>query len=230
VPGLLELAVGFVPGSLWLAHIARKDDWEREPWRVLLAVFALGALSAFAIADLRPRIEALWPPLDGAAGLWLDAFAITALSEELAKLCAVALGALWLAEWDEPMDGLVYGSAAGLGFAAVENAYYLAHHGYEVSVLARAVTAMLAHACFTAGGAFLLGLARLAGGLRWLGFGALALVAAVVPHGLYDLLLMSGERQGLVALLAVLPGAVALFSVQMRWARARSPRYHPRAG
>lgn len=230
MPGVLELALGFVPGSLWLVHIARKDDWEREPWRVLLTVFALGALAAFAIAVLRPRIEALYPPVDGRSGLWLDAFLITALWEELAKLAAVAGGALWLSEWDEPMDGLVYGAAAGLGFAAVENAYYLACSGYEFSVLARAVTAMLAHACFTAGGAFLLGMARLAGGRAWTGYGALALLAAVVPHGLYDLLLSGGEGQGLVALLAVLPGVLVVFSLQLRWARARSPVFHPRRG
>ncbi|MBI5361626.1 MAG: PrsW family intramembrane metalloprotease [Planctomycetes bacterium] len=230
MPGPLELGFGLVPGLAWMIHIARKDDWEREPWRVVLSVFLLGAIAAVAVAFGRPRIEAAWPALDGEAARWLDAFAITALTEELAKLSAVALGALWLSEWDEPMDGLVYGAAAGLGFAAMENAYYLSIDGLCFETCARAFTAMLGHACFTAGGAFLLGLARLGGWRNARIFVPLAVLAAVLPHGLYDLLLTGSRALGLAALLLVVPGALVLFALQVRWARARSIAYHPRGG
>lgn len=230
VPGPLELGLGLVPGLAWMIHITRKDDWEREPWRVVVTVFFLGLLAALAVAFGRPRVEACWPALDGAAARWLDAFAITALTEELAKLAAVALGALWLSEWDEPMDGLVYGAAAGLGFAAMENAYYLTIEGYRFETCARAFTTMLGHACFTAGGAFFLGLARLGGWRSARVFAPLAVLAAVLPHGLYDGLLAGSRASGLVALLLVLPGALVLFALQVRWARARSIAYHPRGG
>ena len=230
MPGALELGLGLAPGLAWMIHIARKDDWEREPWRVVLAVFVLGVLSALLIASCRPRVEALWPALDGEAGRWLDAFAITAFSEELAKLAAVSSGALWLSEWDEPMDGLVYGAAAGLGFAAMENAYWFATHGYSFDTLARSFTTMLGHACFTAGGAFLLGLARLSGWRMAHVFGPLALATAVVPHGAYDFFLSGSRASGVVGLVVVLPGAVVLFALQVRWARVRSIAYHPRRG
>ncbi|MBK7877455.1 MAG: PrsW family intramembrane metalloprotease [Planctomycetes bacterium] len=230
MPGPLEFVLGLAPGLAWMVHVARKDDWEREPWRILLAVFALGALSAFLIAFQRPRIEAFWPAFDGEGARWVDAFLVTALSEELAKLAAVALGALWPAEWDEPMDGLVYGAAAGFGFAGIENAYFLAAEGLEFGVVARVFTAMLAHACFTGSGAFLLGLARLAGGRRAAWLALLGVCAAVVPHGVYDLFLLGTRDEGLVALLAVLPAALVAFALQVRWARARSIEYHPRGG
>lgn len=228
MPGPLELLLGLAPGLAWTVHVARKDDWEREPWRVVLAVFALGALAAFLIAVQRPRIEAFWPALDGVPGRVVDAFLVTALSEELAKLAAVALGALWLAEWDEPMDGLVYGAAAGLGFAAVENAYFLSTEGFEVAVFGRVFTAMLAHACFTASGALLLGLARLRAWRSTVTLTLLGFAAAVVPHGLYDLLLFGSRGEGLVALLALLPAVLGVFALELRWARALSPDYHPR--
>lgn len=226
----IDVVLGFAPGVAWLVRVRRADDWEREPWGIVLRVFALGVIAGLAIAAYRPRIESWYPPLTGDAGLWLDAFAITAFWEELVKLAAVALGALWLAEWDEPMDGIVYGAAAGLGFASVENTVYFATEGLQGGgglVLARAFTATLAHACFTGAAAFMLGVARLDG---WRGAGRMlvaALAIAVALHGAYDVLLMGESSRAPLALVLVLPAALTLFALQARWARARSALYHP---
>jgi protease PrsW len=56
----------------------------------------------------------------GENALW-----IAAVPEETVKVGIIAAVALRSREFDEPMDGVVYGTAVGLGFAAVENFLYV---------------------------------------------------------------------------------------------------------
>ncbi len=223
-----DVLLGFLPGLLWLAYIWRKDDWEPEPRWLLLRVFLLGCAAALLIARLRPRIELILPAEPGLAADLMDAFVVTALSEELVKVAAFALGILWHRECDEPLDGIIYGGAAALGFASLENAYFLAASGGTAVLVARAFTANLAHVAFTALACFCLVRAKLEGGWRR---GVLALwgfAVAVVLHGTYDLFLESWPRFSFVSLLLLLPLALVVLGVSARWARARSPLFHPR--
>ena len=89
--------------------------------------------------------------------------------------------------------------------------------------MSRAFTANLAHAAFTGGAAFFIGLARLhyrhGIPLALLGIGL-----AVVFHGAYDLFLFSLPRWNLVSLLLVLPLAIALLGLRIRWAQGQQSR------
>lgn len=215
------LSLSLAPALLWLAYMRRKDRYEPEPWIHLFAVLLLGAAAAYAIGWARPRVEH-FAALRGLDGAWGEAFLVTALPEEFAKLAAVACGALWLSEWDERCDGIVYGAAAGLGFASVENVYYLLESQSLGVVVARAFTAELGHVVFTASGGFLLGLAKLAPRRRVL-CALAALATAVALHGSYDLLLGAGGLAALLALVLLLPLGLVLLALKMRWALARSP-------
>lgn len=219
--GWLDAVVGLLPGCLWLWYFRRKDVWEPEPLAALVRVFLWGALAGWGIAWVRPRLEGFLP---AEPGLWLDladAFLVTALAEETVKLLAIVAGALWASEWDEPMDGIVYGAAAALGFASFENAVYVATSEQAWLVLARAFTANLAHVAFSASVGFFAGLGKLRGRtLPWMLFG---LAAACVPHGLYDLWLFSRPEWNALSLLGVLPASLVLLGLKIRWSSARSP-------
>lgn len=220
MPSLPELAAGAVPGILWLVWVRRKDRLEPEPWRLVVRVFGLGVAAGWLIALVRPRLEVWCLPTD--PGPWADladAFVVTAGGEELAKLLAFALGALWHAEWDEPMDGIVYGAAAGLGFASIENAYFLSADGDAALLLSRAFTANLAHLAFTGILGFGFGYAKLTGRWRFVLIGSLA---AVFLHGAYDWLLFASESASPLALLGVLPLALVAVGLKATWARGRS--------
>lgn len=218
---LRDVLIGFAPGLLWLVWFWRKDAFEPEPKLALARVFALGCAAAVGVVVLRPRLET-WLPAEEGLGLDLaDAFLVTALTEELLKLAAFALGALWHREWDEPMDGIVYGTAAALGFASLENAVFLATSDSATLVLARAFTANLAHVAFTGGMAFFIGLGKLRG--RAVSCWTVGIVLAVGLHGVYDLFLFSLAEWNALALLGVLPLSLALLGLKMRWAQARSP-------
>lgn len=218
------IGLGVLPCLFWLWTVLRHDDHEREPWGLVVLGLALGAAATLGVVWLRPLLEALLAPLSPAA----DAFVVTALGEELWKLCAL-LPLLLHREADEPLDGGVYGAAVGLGFAGAENVFFVQQGGDAWLALQRSFTATLMHTACTG----CLGIAWAEGKLRRFGAGAVAwlafgLCAAVGLHGLYDLFLTGDRAQALLSLLGVLPVALVLLAVKVRWARRRSPAFHPR--
>ncbi|MHC4472397.1 MAG: PrsW family intramembrane metalloprotease [Planctomycetota bacterium] len=195
---------------------------------LVLRVFALGCGSAFLVLFVRSTfLEGLLPDEPGWTRDLLDAFLVTGLGEELAKLAAFFVGAFLHRELDEPLDGIVYGVAAGLGFASVENVVYQLQLDDSKIIVLRAFTATLGHVAFTGSMGFFFGLAK----LSRTGRGALLMVAglglAVLFHGLYDIFLFRGGGLAFVSLLCVLPLLMVLIGLKIRWARARSAKYHP---
>jgi RsiW-degrading membrane proteinase PrsW (M82 family) len=79
------------------------------------------------------------------------AFLSAAVPEEFFKWLIVVLYCARHKEFDEPMDGLVYGAVASLGFATFENVVYVwvsevsTQAGLQVA-LARGLTAVPMHA------------------------------------------------------------------------------------
>jgi len=220
----LAIPCGVGPSLFWLWLIHRHDDHEREPWLLVVMALLLGALSTYGVLWLRPWLEEGLAPVTAA----MDAFVVTALAEECWKLAAL-VPLICMHELDEPLDGVVYGTAVGLGFAGIENVFYAQQGGDLELLLQRAFTSTLTHAACTG----CLGFCWAQGKLRrlgcstagWLGGG---IVLAVVLHGLYDLCLGGGRALSLVSLLVVLPVALVLLALKVRWARGRSPHYHPR--
>lgn len=181
------LAVG--PSVVLLAYFWLRDRYDREPFGHVIGAFGLGVYAVLAVkgafAMLEPLIPTGWPVGYGELARLADAFGLAAGAEELAKL--VVLGAavqLWEA-LDEPLDGLLYGVAVGLGFATLENLIYLsaldATRGWQ-----RAIFAVPAHALFGGTMGYYLGRAKLEPrGPRRL-HRALAFVLPVLFHGAYN--------------------------------------------
>ncbi len=185
-------------------------------------MFLLGAIAALATVWLRPRIEAfVLAHGAGAPERLLDAFVVTAAVEETLKFAAFALGALWTAEWDEPLDGVVYGAAAGLGFAAIENAFFVWATGDPNLALTRGFTATLAHVAFSGGFGLFVGLARLRWcKLRWT-WAAAGAIGAIASHGAYDSWAVRGGGSRF-ELFGSMLGLVLFLAIAIRWAHRRS--------
>lgn len=227
MPNAVQLILGFAPGLLWLWWVCSKDDWEPEPAHHVLAAFTWGVLSAIAVVFWRPAFEGLLPQLAPRADALVDAFVVTAFFEEFAKASVLVVGCSWFREWDEPIDGIVYGAAVGLGFASFENVVYLSIGGATSVVLVRAFTATLVHATCTACVGFLLGLGKSRSRWRALTACVLALALATLAHGTYDALLSATRASALVSLLVLLPFLLSMLSFGLRWSRSRSPLHHP---
>ena len=183
-----ELALlGAAPALVAMAIIDRMDSKRPEPRSTLRRVALAGAISALPVILVGELLKLVGPTTGYAAALWMS-FVIAALPEETAKLTSVYLMAWRRPEFDERMDGIVYGARAGLGFALVENVAYLlllphSWSEYVTVYIGRAVLAVPGHAIWGGVSGYYAARRRFDGrGPSWWG----GVLIAVVMHGAYD--------------------------------------------
>ena len=180
---VLTVLCTILPVAVLLRYFYVRDA-HREPRSILVKTFLLGLLATIPVVLLDLALEALRPAsLSLLRGALYEAFVLAAIPEELLKLAVILRYSIRQASFNEPMDGIVYGATAALGFAFLENALYVAQGGLVVAAL-RSVTAVPMHA---AAGAIL---GHFAARSRFARGGRLeackGLAAAVTLHGLYD--------------------------------------------
>ncbi len=173
-----------------------RQDLHPEPRRVVWSTFLLGALTAapvyFAELGADDLLTTLLAPLHLST---IPHTAVTtlfgvALPEELAKFAVLFFYARRNRAFDEPMDGLVYGAAAALGFAGVENVLYVVDADVGTAVM-RGLLSVPGHAF----DGMLMGALLGAGLVRPQHRGRLTLLALALPtlcHTLFDLPLLLG--------------------------------------
>ena len=219
-PFLRWFVPAVLPAVLLAVGVYRSDD-EREPIWLVSLVFLLGGLFA-GVAFLIEAKAAAWTGLDirasvsGEAGSLLFLYAVVAPVREAAKVSA-AWAAFRTRHFDEPYDGLVYASAAAVGFAAIENAIMLRTHPTGGIWLARAALAFPAHLFFACAWGYALGRSRQ---LKTPGtLFPVTWVGSVAAHGLY-VHFVYGRGPG--ALVAAVPLLIAMAVVA--WIAGRDLR------
>ncbi len=217
--------VSILPGLLWLWFFRRQDAAEPEPRWLLLLLFGLGMFSVGPAL----LIESPWQYIfktsirtGDLAHLALLSFGLVGTVEETVKL-AVLLIPLKLAEYDEPLDGIIYGVTIGLGFAALENLMYAAGRGPVIGLF-RAVVTSLAHAAFTGWLGYFMTLARYRRH-RFLLFEGLIL--AIVLHGAYDFLLLGAFGFSALLSFIMVGGAMLLLLRKIAELESISPFHRP---
>jgi RsiW-degrading membrane proteinase PrsW (M82 family) len=131
------LVVGFValsvlPALGLVVFIRRADVTSPDPSAVLLFVFVLGILLANIAAIVNTAVaqtgvlEVIGDQFGGAVAISLFFVLVVAPGEELVKLLAGGLYTYRSEQFDAVAAGAVYGAVAGLGFATIENAIYIA--------------------------------------------------------------------------------------------------------
>lgn len=195
---LLSVCAAGVPTAAWSALVWWCDRYEREPVALGIGAFLWGALPAVAIALLLESALGIPSAFSGSA-LVQDVFAssgIAPLVEEMAKgIGLLLILLLGRAEFDDLLDGILYGALVGFGFGATENVLYfmsaLLDAGWAswgFTVFLRAVVFGLNHAFFTAFTGAGIGIARAAGAgwvrrcAPWIGLGL-----AMLFHSLHNL-------------------------------------------
>jgi RsiW-degrading membrane proteinase PrsW (M82 family) len=212
----------FVLSFAWLFFVRRFDRVRPEPVWLVIATFLLGGLAIVPAALAEMGLSMLSPWLDpGLATLGGQVFALplsiavftvaVGAVEETAKYAAAWSLARHRKEFDEPVDGIVYGCAAALGFAAVENIKYFALGRMSGVVIAmRAFETVPAHMFFGAIWGYGMGLKLVSRRARVLPYLAIAALA----HGTFDAV-VSTEGLQLVVTVLVLVLAFA-FVVMLR--------------
>ncbi|MFZ5438976.1 MAG: PrsW family intramembrane metalloprotease [Myxococcota bacterium] len=209
---LLALA-GVIPAVVLMALVARYDAKRPEPKKQLWLATALGGLSTVPVIGVQLLLEKLNP--GGLSGALYTAFLVAALTEETAKALALYLAVWRHPAFDERLDGIVYATRAGLGFALVENVGYLlgaqSISGFVGIFVLRAALAVPGHAIYAGFMGYWAARKRFDGhGPGLLG----GLGIAIFLHGAYDaaLFLMGALTQGTMQLL-ILPLATVPFIV-----------------
>jgi protease PrsW len=167
---LPSLVLCLVPALLWLGYFYLQDRHEPEPKEFVLGVYLLGAFVAWPLARYT---QGLWPsmPVGGPLSPKAVFFAIVpgGLAQELAKYLVVRYSVYMSDEFDEPMDGIVYMMAAGIGFATAENWHAIGAAGGTIFLATgtmNVVVATLAHGCFAGVLGYALGIAHWTGAAR----------------------------------------------------------------
>jgi len=223
--------VALVPSLYYLVRTRNTERYAREPYLRLLAVFGYGAIAAVVVSLVLEiliignlaRFQRLY--LLGDTN-FLAAVVVAPIVEEAAKAMGVVFVVGYFARAE---DGLVYGVAAGLGFAATENLLYevsaleVGVVAYFATALIRTISSTLLHASAT--GVTGLGLGRAHALKRPLALAFPYYLVAVLMHSFFNLVAglgtthpgMLGDYTDLVSLVV----CVVFAGVAFRLARAR---------
>ncbi|MFQ6054259.1 MAG: PrsW family intramembrane metalloprotease, partial [Candidatus Bathyarchaeia archaeon] len=201
---------GFTAPVVYLIWMVRSDRFEREPLSIVALTFGWGVFSGIlaAILNLSIAMPLLGPP--GAAFI-----------EEPLKM----VGVYWLAEhgrlsaeFNDHLDGMVYGAAVGAGFAGLENLYYIlqmiSRGGLPpVTTIAIRSAASICHIAWSAMAGRSLGLAKALRGHTRLWDLIPGLVVAIPMHYIWN------ASPPTFSLFLLLPFFITVLSRQVRAAQ-----------
>jgi protease PrsW len=210
--------VSIFPGILWVWYFYRKDRYNPEPGRIIIRDFIWGILVVIPASLVESPFGQYLTPQTPLILLFLGTILFVGIVEEGAKSYAVYKLHYDHPEFDEPVDGIIYGVTVGLGFAAFENLFYTMLFGYRVGLF-RAVLTSLAHASFTGIFGYYLSLAKQKNRRALLFYGFL-LVSFL--HGFYDFLVISEIMGFFYTIIAIFILQAYLVSL-IRGTREKSP-------
>ncbi|MBN1933153.1 MAG: PrsW family intramembrane metalloprotease [Anaerolineae bacterium] len=184
---LIGVLLALIPAAIWMVFFYRQDRLEPEPKQYVFGIFVLGMLLCNAVAI--PVVNGLfrvneWLPTNTLTNI-VGAILVIGITQEFLKYAAVRYSVYMTPEFDERIDGMVYGTAAGLGFAAMLNInYVIANGGIDLyfGVVRIAVTT-LAQASFAGITGYFLGRAKFEVEPVW--WQSLGVVIAAVLNGLF---------------------------------------------
>lgn len=185
-----------LPVLFWAWYHYHQDRHLPEPVLHLFFAFALGGgaywlgklmYQGLDLIDL--RFDAFLLADTDRPLLLLYALLAIGPIEELAKLVPFLLVIRHFSEFDEPLDGIIYASFIALGFAAVENYFYLPMIT-SGEALARGFAGPVVHIVFASIWGFYIGRACL-DGEKLIRTILVALAGTALLHGLYDYLVIA---------------------------------------
>lgn len=146
------LLITILPSFLIISFFVKSDKF-KEPTSEIIKIFFYGILITIPAFYLNTYLSEVWLNTNLSEGLTSSFFTAAPVEEGL-KLSIMYYAVYKMKDFNEPMDGIVYGVCASLGFATLENIYYvyvLADY-FDTTPMylagIRAFTAIPAHAIF----------------------------------------------------------------------------------
>ena len=149
---ILILLIAILPAVLLMIYIYFQDNHEKEPIGLLLGIFGLGILSAVPALVLELIADKIILLIFGGTNLLylaVSAFFGVAIIEEGVKFFAAYILTWRNRHFNFKFDGIVYCLFGSMGFAAIENVFYLISEETESAIslgISRGFLAIPAHA------------------------------------------------------------------------------------
>ncbi|MCU4162845.1 PrsW family glutamic-type intramembrane protease [Carboxylicivirga caseinilyticus] len=190
------ILIASAPVLIILFYIYYRDKYEKEPFGLLIKSLIAGMIICIPIIIGEQWTSSFLHPLktNQMTNAFLDAFFVASFWEEAFKLTAVMLLVWRNKNFNERFDGIVYAVFVSLGFALIENIMYVLNTDNGIQTgLARAFTAVPAHAMFGVMMGYHLGLARFISKKQTYHL-INAFFYPFLFHGIYDFILMSQNK------------------------------------
>lgn len=190
----LIIIAALLPACLLIYYINRKDSLQPEPkWQLIKGfLYGMGAnlieITPFFLLDFGNISGEAPETFFKAIG---DAFLEAAIPEELVKLLMLWLLVRKNKYFDEHMDGIVYAVCIGMGFAGMENIWYLFVNidDWASVAIARALISVPGHFFFAVAMGYFYSLAVF-GPAESRKFNIFLMIAVpILIHGIFDSLL-----------------------------------------
>lgn len=188
---ILLLALSILPVIILMIFIYRQDKYQKEPIGSLTKAFIGGILAIPLDFILVGIINSVFY----SETVFYSAFLEAGIPEELSKFIIFMALIWWDKNFDEYMDGIVYASFIGLGFACVENIMYVfsaSAESFQTGIgtsITRALLSVPAHFLFGVVLGYFLSLAKFQKEKRFVHLIS-GLLLAMLAHGLFDWMLM----------------------------------------
>lgn len=196
---LLLIIISMIPVILLGLYIYNKDS-VKEPKSLLLILFSSGLLASFLVIIINIIIALLFPDLYlsenyskfGFSKLFLLIFLEVALVEEFCKWIMIRTIGYPHKDFDQLYDIIVYSAFVALGFAAIENIFYVLQGGITLGIY-RALFSVPGHVAFGVFMGYYLGLAKIyqhKDKTKYRLYMILSLLIPTLLHTIYNFFLM----------------------------------------
>ena len=221
------LLVTILPSILIILFFVNSDKF-KEPKSEIIKVFIFGILITIPAYILNTFLGDFWYNNTKVSQNLISSFLTAAPVEEGLKLSILYYFVYKMKDFNEPLDGIVYGVTASLGFATLENIYYvylLADHFQTTSMalaVVRSFSAVPAHAVF---GIFM--------GYFFMKYSFIkkgdnlffAFIVPFVLHGCYNLFIVSNFFVSLTLVIIAWIVALRLFSRLKKTQKRKKKEY-----
>jgi len=229
VSDIFLIVSAVIPAVVLMCYVYNKDRLEKEPPRLL------GTLVLFGIVSTVPAviIEALGSAVlgsvfgtDGFGYAFFMNFLIIAGAEEGAKFFFLKRKSWRSPDFNCQFDGVVYVAFVSLGFALLENVFYVLQYGFTTAI-ARALLSVPGHACFGVFMGAFYGMAKRCenGGcpLKCRNYLRRSIIIPMLLHGVYDFIATTDYLHGSVFLVFV--GSIFTAGIKLTDKLSKEDRY-----
>ena len=185
--------IAIIPAAIIILGIYLSDRHDKEPFKLLLFTYILGALTVIP-AIIVEEILIFFNIFPGILGAFFNAFIVAGFTEEYFKRLVVLKYPYRTKYFNEKLDGIVYSVFATMGFATVENIIYVAfrYTNNPFIGLYRGIFSVPAHAVFGITMGYYLSLAKFDTNIdRKKANMRKSLYIPIIMHGMFDFILMA---------------------------------------